>query len=54
MRDKTMDELYHFLCEKGGRVLKCKEYFEKNQVIAEAYIFISGVIPVSYTHLGYI
>lgn len=44
MRDKTMDELYHFFCEKGGRVLKCKEYFEKNQVIAEAYRFISGVI----------
>ena len=37
MRDKTMDELYHFFCEKGGRVLKYKEYFEKNQVIAEAY-----------------
>ena len=44
MRDKTMEELYHFFCEKGGRVLKCKEYFEKNQVIAEAYRFISGVI----------
>ena len=44
MRDKTMDELYHFFCEKGGRVLKCKVYFEKNQVIAEAYRFISGVI----------
>ena len=40
----TMDELYHFFCEKGGRVLKYKEYFEKNQVIAEAYRFISGVI----------
>lgn len=24
--------------------MKCKEYFEKNQVIAEAYRFISGVI----------
>ena len=44
MRDKTMDELYHFFCEKDGRVLKYKEYFEKNQVIAEAYKFISGVI----------
>ena len=44
MRDKTMDELYHFFCEKDGRVLKYKEYFEKNQVIAEAYRFISGVI----------
>lgn len=44
MRDKTMDELHHFFCEKGGRVLKYKEYFEKNQVIAEAYRFISGVI----------
>ena len=24
MRDKTMDELYHFFCEKDGRVLKYK------------------------------
>ena len=25
MRDKIMDELYHFFCEKDGRVLKYKE-----------------------------
>ena len=33
MRDKTMDELYHFFCEKGGRVLKYKEYFEKIRLL---------------------
>ena len=44
MRDKTMHELYQFFCEKDGRILKHKEYFEKNQVITEAYKFISGVI----------
>ena len=33
MRDKTIDELYHFFCEKGGRVLKCKEYFEKIRLL---------------------
>ena len=27
MRDKTMDELYHFFCEKDGRVLKYKRVF---------------------------
>lgn len=44
MREKTMNELKCFFCENDGRMLKHKEYFGKNQVITEAYKFISGVI----------
>ena len=29
MRDKTMDELYHFSVKKDGRVLKYKRVFWK-------------------------
>ena len=43
----------HFFCEKDGRVIKYKEYFEKNQVIAEVYRFISKVGPNGESaHLG--
>jgi hypothetical protein len=44
MRDRTMNQLTHFFCDKDGRVLKHREYFTKNQVITEAYKFIFGVI----------
>lgn len=44
MRDRTMNELTHFFCEEDGRVLKNKDYFTKNQVITEAYKFVSDVI----------
>lgn len=44
MRNRTMDELVHFFCEENGRVLKHRDYFTKNQVITEAYKFISSVI----------
>lgn len=44
MRDRTMNELEQFFCEKDGRVLMHKEYFVKNQVITEAYKFVSNVI----------
>lgn len=44
MRDRTMDELFHFFCEEDGRVLAHRDYFTKNQLITEAYKFISNVI----------
>ena len=44
MRNRTMNELVHFFCEENGRVLKHRDYFTKNQVITEAYKFISSVI----------
>lgn len=44
MRDRAMNELNRFWRETDGRCLRHKEYFEKNQVITEAYKFISGVI----------
>lgn len=44
MRDKRMGELNEFFNGKNGRILKNKVFFEKNQVIAEYYKFISGVI----------
>ena len=33
MRDKTMDELYHFFCEKDGRVLKYKSILKKIKLL---------------------
>lgn len=44
MRDRTMNELYQFFCSSDGRVLMHRDYFAKNQVITEAYRFISNVI----------
>jgi hypothetical protein len=44
MRDRTMSELTYFFCDERGRVLKHREYFTKNQVITEAYKFVSDVI----------
>ena len=44
MRNKTMDELFHFFCEEDGRVLMHRDYFTKNQVLTEAYKFVSNVI----------
>ena len=44
MRDRTMNELYQFFCSSDGRVLMHRDYFAKNQVITEAYKFISNVI----------
>lgn len=44
MRNNTMNELVHFFCEENGRVLKHRDYFAKNQVITEAYKFVSSVI----------
>ena len=44
MRNRTMDNLIHFFCEQDGRVLMHKDYFVKNQVITEAYKFVSGLI----------
>lgn len=44
MRDRTMTELIHFFCDEDGRVLLHKDYFVKNQVITEAYKFVSDVI----------
>ena len=33
MRDKIMDELYHFFCEKDGRVLKYKDILKKIRLL---------------------
>ena len=44
MRDKRMEALDHFFNSEDGRMLKHKEYFEKNQVISEAYKYVSGMI----------
>lgn len=44
MRDSAMNELFHFFCEEDGRVLMHRDYFTKNQVITEAYTFVSNVI----------
>ena len=44
MRDRTLNELYQFFCSSDGRVLMHRDYFAKNQVITEAYKFISNVI----------
>lgn len=44
MRDKRMGALDHFFNSEDGRMLAHKEYFEKNQVISEAYKYVSGMI----------
>ena len=44
MRDKRMEALDHFFNSEDGRMLKHKEYFAKNQVISEAYKYVSGMI----------
>lgn len=44
MRERTMNILVHFLCDEHGRVLLHRDYFEKNQIITEAYNFIFSVI----------
>lgn len=44
MRNDKMQEIKSFFCDETGRMLKNRDYFEKNGDIKEAYIFVSNII----------
>ena len=43
-RNYKMHEIKKQFCDESGRILKHKEFFEKNPYIKEAYSFVSAII----------